>query len=62
MAKRQSFADKAKKKSHEVICPVCSQAIQYVKFVRPTKGETGGWKMRAQNVGICKCNSAEYGG
>ncbi|HOP05853.1 MAG TPA: hypothetical protein PLF13_01040 [candidate division Zixibacteria bacterium] len=60
MAKKQSFSDKANKKSHETVCPVCSEVIQFVKFVKPVKSDKGGWKMRAQNVGICKCNQAEY--
>jgi len=59
MAKKQSFSDKANKKSHAVNCPVCSEAIQFIKVVKPVKGDKGGWKMRAQNVGVCKCNNAD---
>ncbi len=59
MAKRQSFADKASKKSHVDTCPVCSGDIQYVKHVKAIRAENGGWKYRAQNVGVCKCNEKE---
>jgi hypothetical protein len=57
MAKRQSFADKASKKKHEVICPVCNQAVQYTLVVAPEPVSGGkSFKMRSRNVGICKCN------
>lgn len=58
MAKRQSFADKASKKSHQTICPVCDTPLQYVKHVKAEKNG-GGWKFRAVNVGVCKCNEKE---
>ncbi|HOD66236.1 MAG TPA: hypothetical protein PLR32_07725 [candidate division Zixibacteria bacterium] len=58
MAKRQSFADKASKKSHQVICPVCESPVQYVKHVKAEKNGAG-WKFRAVSVGVCKCNEKE---
>ncbi len=58
MAKRQSFSDKANKKSHQSICPVCEQPRQFVKHVKAVKSGNG-WKFRAQNVGVCKCNEKE---
>ena len=59
MAKKQSFADKANKKIHTMTCPVCNETIQYVKCMKAVKGDNGAWKMRAMNVGICKCNQNE---
>ncbi|UCE24967.1 MAG: hypothetical protein JSU74_02650 [Candidatus Zixiibacteriota bacterium] len=62
MAKKQSFADKSTKKAHTMTCPVCQEAIQFVKHVKAVKGNNGDWKFRAQNVGVCKCNNAEVYG
>ncbi|MFH1687471.1 MAG: hypothetical protein ABIE70_08125 [bacterium] len=62
MAKKQSFADKASKRSHSMTCPVCQEQVQYVKYMKAVKGDNGAWKMRPQNVGICKCNEAEVYG
>jgi hypothetical protein len=62
MAKKQSFADKASKKSQNSTCPVCSTEIQFVKHMKAVKGDKGAWKMRPQNIGICKCNEAEIYG
>ena len=59
MAKRQSFADKSNKKLHAMTCPICSDEKQYVKFVKAVKNETGGWKFRTANIGVCKCNQKE---
>ena len=61
MAKRQSFADKASKKSHSKTCPVCETPIQFVKHVKAVKSGPG-WKFRATNVGVCKCNEKEIYG
>jgi hypothetical protein len=58
MAKRQSFADKASKKVHTKTCPVCEGSIQFIKHVKAVKSDTG-WKYRALNVGVCKCNENE---
>jgi len=59
VAKVMSFADKANKKAHQRFCPVCSETIQFVKLCRAVKGDNGAWKMRNQNVGVCKCNHDE---
>lgn len=61
MAKKQSFADKANKKSHGQVCPVCAEPLQFVKLIKPVLSEKGGWKMKAQNTRICKCNAADLG-
>ena len=58
MAKKQSFADKASKKVHGVICPICETNLQYIKHVKAIKTENG-WKYRTLNVGVCKCNEKE---
>ncbi len=62
MAKKMTFADKAAKRAFTMTCPVCSEAIQYIKYVRAVKGDNGAWKMRSQNVGVCKCNRSEIYG
>ncbi|MCK4372103.1 MAG: hypothetical protein KAW61_03105 [candidate division Zixibacteria bacterium] len=62
MAKKMSFSDKANKRAHTQTCPVCQEPIQHVKFMKAVKSDKGGWKMRAQNVGVCKCNNAEIYG
>jgi hypothetical protein len=62
MAKKQSFADKAKKKKRQVICPVCDQPISYVKYTRAERSDKNGWKFRTVNVGVCKCNHSEVYG
>lgn len=62
MAKRQSFADKSKKKAHAMTCPVCSESIKHIKHVKAVKSDAGSWKLRAVNIGVCKCNQAEVYG
>ncbi|MDH3890660.1 MAG: hypothetical protein OEV49_06215 [candidate division Zixibacteria bacterium] len=62
MAKKQSFADKSNKRAHTMTCPTCDEALQFIKLMKAVKGDKGGWKMRAQNVGVCKCNNAEVYG
>ncbi len=62
MAKKQSFADKSSKRAHAMSCPVCQESFQYIKMVKATKGDKGAWKFRNQNIGVCKCNSAEIYG
>ena len=61
MAKKQSFADKASKKKHEDICPVCETALARVKFTKAVQTEKG-WRFRTMNVGVCKCNHSEVYG
>ncbi|RKX18585.1 MAG: hypothetical protein DRP51_08925 [Candidatus Zixiibacteriota bacterium] len=61
MAKKQSFADKASKKKHEKICPICESAVNYVKYVRAERSENG-WRYRTSNIGVCKCNHSEVYG
>ena len=57
MAKRQSFADKASKKKHEKLCPVCNQPVVYTKVVKSEPTADGqSFRMRTRNIGICKCN------
>ena len=41
MAKKMTFADKAAKRAFTMTCPVCSEAIQYIKYVRAVKGDNG---------------------
>lgn len=62
MAKKMSFADKANKKANIKICPVCSGDIQQIKYIKAVRGNNGAWKMRAVNIGVCKCNSSEIYG
>ncbi len=62
MAKKMSFSDKANKRAHTQTCPICEEPIQFIKFMKAVKGDKGGWKMRSQNIGACKCNNAEIYG
>ena len=62
MAKKQSFSDKANKRAQMHTCPTCEEPVQYIKFMKAVKSDKGGWKMRAQNIGACKCNNAEIYG
>jgi len=59
MAKKQSFLDKTQKKKFSQTCPVCDQEIQRIQHVKAVKSETGAWKFRSQNIGVCKCNEKE---
>ncbi len=61
MAKKQSFADKASKKKHADICPVCEQPVAYVKFRKAVRSENG-WRFKTNNIGVCKCNHSEVYG
>jgi formate dehydrogenase maturation protein FdhE len=61
MAKKQSFADKASKKKHLTICPVCEQPMSFVKYVKAERSENG-WRFKTTNVGVCKCNHSEVYG
>ena len=60
MAKRQSFADKASKKSHVKICPVCSTAMEPIRLVDPTfTTDKKSWKFKDKIVAMCKCNQKD---
>ena len=60
MAKRQSFADKANKKSHTKICPVCKSTVEAVRLVDPTyTTDKKSWKFRDRIVEMCKCNEKQ---
>ena len=59
MAKKQTFADKMVAASDSHHCPVCNTELQFVKHVKAVKTESGVWKFRSQNKGVCKCNEKE---
>ncbi len=61
MAKKQSFADKASKKKHVTLCPVCEQPMNFVKYVKAERSENG-WRFKTTNIGVCKCNHSEVYG
>jgi hypothetical protein len=61
MAKKQSFSDKASKKKHSDICPVCESEISYVKYAKAERSGKN-WKFKTMNVGVCKCNHSEIYG
>lgn len=61
MAKKQSFADKASKKRHVTVCPVCETEMSRVKWIKAEKTRAG-VRYRTINVGVCKCNQAEVYG
>ncbi|RLE46910.1 hypothetical protein DRJ25_03495 [Candidatus Woesearchaeota archaeon] len=60
-----SFADKLNKATTDFSthCPVCGEAISYVKLVYSEKSEkTGAIRFNQKMVGICKCNEKEITG
>jgi len=60
MAKKQTFADKAKKKKQIKTCPVCEQPIEYILLVKSVARPDGnGYKFREERIGLCKCNEKE---
>lgn len=60
MAKRQSFADKTKKRANAKICPVCDEQIESVLMVRSVeRPDHKGYKFKHEQVGLCKCNEKE---
>jgi phage FluMu protein Com len=60
MAKRQSFADKASKKAHVKICPICNSALNAVRLVDPAfTSDKKSWKFKDKIVEICKCNEKD---
>lgn len=61
MAKKQSFADKASKKRHVSVCPVCNTEVMHIKLMKAVKKE-GSWHFTNRPVGVCKCNEAEIYG
>lgn len=60
MAKKQSFADKASKKKNVTLCPVCGNAINFTRIVRPVTNNKGGYKMKSFTVGVVKCSQKEH--
>jgi hypothetical protein len=57
MAKRQTFADKVKKKQNVNVCPNCNQPVAHTLVVYPEPTVDGkSYKMRSRNVAVCKCN------
>jgi formate dehydrogenase maturation protein FdhE len=61
MAKKQSFSDKASKKRHVEVCPVCDNERARVKWIKAVKSDSG-VRYRTVNIGVCKCNQAEVYG
>ena len=62
MAKRQSFADKASKKSYVENCEVCGSSMTPTLFVLPQEARNGSIKMKKAVVKVCKCNHKQYYG
>ncbi len=62
MAKRQSFADKAKKVKHVINCPKCNSPITSTLIVQPVSTAGGVYKYRKNMVPVCKCNYKEFYG
>jgi hypothetical protein len=61
MAKKQSFAEKASKRRHVDICPVCKGEITHIKLMKAVN-RNGNWRFTDKAVGVCKCNEAEIYG
>jgi hypothetical protein len=53
MAKKQSFADKAKKSEQ-------AGAREMIKWVKAVKTKDGDWKFRTQMVGVTDENRKEF--
>jgi hypothetical protein len=51
MAKKQSFADKTKRKDKD--------GFEYVKLVKAYKAENGAWKFKTQMVAVNDANRNE---
>ncbi|MCD6163351.1 MAG: hypothetical protein J7K40_13205 [candidate division Zixibacteria bacterium] len=62
MAKKQTFADKAKKLKNVKTCSVCNSPIIPTLFLIPNKSDNGFYKYKKNMVNICKCNHKEYYG
>jgi len=59
MAKRQSFADKAKKEKMMATCPICNSLISNALLVRAGKNRAGSYNYKQNRVRICNCNQEE---
>jgi hypothetical protein len=60
MAKRQTFADKAKKSKNVKTCPTCGESIEYILMVKSVERPDGrGYKFKHEQVGMCKCVEKE---
>lgn len=59
MAKKQTFMDKATKKSSGAQCPICDATFQYVRHVKAVRADNGAWKFQTRNTAVCKCNEKE---
>ena len=59
MAKKMSFADKAKKTKKVVICPKCGGPKQPLMYVKSEKTSLDSWRFRQSLVQVCKCNYSQ---
>ncbi|MBD3381673.1 MAG: hypothetical protein GF404_05685 [candidate division Zixibacteria bacterium] len=61
MAKKQTFADKAKKKKQRAkFCSVCESEVENIMIVKSVERPDGkGYKFKHENIGLCKCNEKE---
>jgi ribosomal protein L34E len=57
--KLTTFADKVRKEKHVVYCPKCGSPIQPILYVTSVRTDSGSFRFRERNVGVCKCNHAE---
>ena len=62
MAKKQTFADKAKKVKNLKHCPVCNTPLTPTLFLIPERTAKGSYKYKKKIISICKCNYNEYYG
>ena len=58
MAKKQSFADKARKQQmiKGALCPVCGEVLQPIKMITPEVTPIESVRFREKLVRVCKCN------
>ena len=58
MAKKQSFADKARKQQmiKGSLCPVCGEPLQPIKMITPVVTPIESVRFSEKLVRVCKCN------
>lgn len=57
----KTFADKLAKnaKDFKTHCPVCGDAIEYIKHITPLTDSKGNIRFKSAVIGVCKCNRSQ---
>lgn len=56
--KIRTFADKIRTERHVIICPICKEEVEVIRYVRPDKGKM----FRDTKIRVCGCNREEIYG